>query len=305
VIAMATIAFGPSGFGFSVVLAIAAFALMRYRYRFSLKTFLIATTLLAMWLGLKVKFDLAHERAMTIIANAGGKFSLHDRTPNFPWGVWSDRYDISLWQLKQPASHDVFRSLTDLRSPSLHWLDLENSGITDKSVCYLRKLPGLEFLSLANQTYFGGARIPTYAQNAITDVGLDQLSGLTNLSGIDLSGTDVTDHAFEVVATMPKLMWIKLDGTRVTGINAARLSGLRDLSNLELNGCPISADGIKELSSLRQLGSLGVTNSGLKDSDLDALSILPTIRLIRLRKNIISSEAKNRFLATHANCKIE
>jgi hypothetical protein len=54
VILMATMAFGPSGFGFAVVIALCVFGLMAKRYRFSLRAFLILTTLFGIWLGLKV-----------------------------------------------------------------------------------------------------------------------------------------------------------------------------------------------------------------------------------------------------------
>jgi hypothetical protein len=305
VIIMATFAFGPSGFGFSVVLVVAAFMLMRYRYRFSLRTFLVATALIAMWLGLKVKFDVAHQHAVTTITSAGGKFSVHDRSSNFPWGIWAERYDISLWRLDRPASAEVFKSLTDLRSPSVYWLELANSGITDESVRYVRNLRGIEFLSLANETYYGGALIPNNVQNKITDTGLDQLRGLSSLRGVDLAGTDATDQVLDVVTTMPNLMWIKLDGTHVTGANASRLCQLKFLASLDMNGCHISSEGFRELSKLPQVGSLGLNNTELTDADLDALSNLPNISLIRVGMNKISNEAKHRFVVNHPNCRIE
>ncbi|HVT30472.1 MAG TPA: hypothetical protein VHE81_20855, partial [Lacipirellulaceae bacterium] len=62
VILMAGLAFGPSGLGFVAVIALISFALMIKRYRFSLRTFLIVTTLFGLWLGFKVGHDIRLRR---------------------------------------------------------------------------------------------------------------------------------------------------------------------------------------------------------------------------------------------------
>src|SRR3954467_6584161 len=93
VILMAMAAFGPSGFGFGLVIAILLFGFMARRYRFSLRTFLILTTLFGVWLGLKVSYGRTLQHAISTITNAGGHLAVQDRSPNFLWSIWADNYN--------------------------------------------------------------------------------------------------------------------------------------------------------------------------------------------------------------------
>jgi hypothetical protein len=81
---MATLALGPSGFGFGLVMVAAIFSLMAHRYRFSLRTFLLVVTVLSVWLGLKLDRDLRLRKSLTAMTNADGHLKVLDRTPNFP-----------------------------------------------------------------------------------------------------------------------------------------------------------------------------------------------------------------------------
>jgi len=63
------------------------YALVVNRYRFSLKAFLIVTTSLAVWLGLKIGRDSRLEQAIRIVSDVGGQLKFHDSSPDFPWQV--------------------------------------------------------------------------------------------------------------------------------------------------------------------------------------------------------------------------
>jgi hypothetical protein len=305
VIVMATLAFGPSGFGFGAVIAILLFALMTNRYRFGLRTFFIFTTVLGVWLGLKVGRDLKLQRAITTISNAGGHLKIHDRRPNFPWGLWANRYNLDFYALSEPLTGEQLTQLEAFAPSSLSDLDLTNSGITDENLKFVASLANVEYLSLANDTYGTGERIPGRPQNHITDAGLETIRGLRQLLRIQLGGTDVTDECVKHLLEMPHLKCIYLEGTHVTGNGMAQLSALKDLGILELNGCSISADGYKELSRLTNLISLGLNNSGMTDADLDELNTLSQLGILRLRKNNVSNEAVTRFSEAHPKCIID
>jgi len=302
---MATMAFGLSGFGFGVTVVIFVFALMAKRYRFSLRTFFIVTTILGVWLGLKVGHDFKLQRGITTLANAGGHFKVYDRSPDFPWGIWANRYALDFYSLSEPLNSKQLAHLEAFAPSSLWDLDLTNSGITDESLRFVGRLTNVEGLSLANDTYVTGERIPDRPQNHITDAGLGRIRGLRQLKRIQLGGTDLTDGCVKYLLEMPHLKCIYLEGTGVTGTGLAQLGTLKDLCILELNGCPISSDGFKELSRLPNLISLGLNNSGTTDADLEELNALPQLHILRLRKNQVSNEAVKRFCQAHPKCKIE
>ena len=134
VILMATMAFGPSGFGFAVVVALCVFGFMVKRYRFSLRAFLMLTTLFGVWLGLKVSYDRKLQQAVSTLTNAGGHLVVQDRSPNFPWGIWADNYNIDFYNLQRPLTVDEFSCLERFSPYSIRSLDLNNTGITDNDL---------------------------------------------------------------------------------------------------------------------------------------------------------------------------
>lgn len=302
---LAAMAYGLSGFAFAVVLEASALVMMHRRYRFSLRTFLIVTAIFCVWLGIKTTRDSQQQHVIKVLEDAGGRFTLRDQSPDFPWNVWADRYALSFYNLRQPVTEEDMRQLAMFTSASLCDLHLENAGIDDESLKHFQHLSQLQFLSLANQTYYGGGRIAKDFQNSITDAGIAQLPAFPRLFGIDSSGTDVTDAVIDKILEWPNLHWIKLNGTRVTGLGFSRLVRLKQLATVDLEGCPISSEGFRELSGLFQLNSLDLVNAHMTDADLDALSQLPQIDLLRMNQNSISNEAKSRFVQQHPRCRIE
>ena len=305
VLVMATLAFGPSGFGFGCVIAFIVFAMMARRYRFSLRTFLIATTVFGVWLGLKVGYDLRLQRAITAVTSAGGTLKFCDRSPSFPWGLWADRYVLDFSSLREPLIGEQLAHLEAFAPSSLRNLYLENAGITDENASLLERFTGLESLSVGNRTYLSGGLIPGGPKNRITDACVAELRSLNKLIGIDLCGTDVTDECLKTLAQMHELHWIKLDGTKITGEGIAQLGALKYLNTLDLNGCPISTDGYQELGRLPNVSCIGLSHTGMRDTDLKELNEMPQLTNLLLWKVDISDEALQQFINAHPQCRIQ
>jgi hypothetical protein len=305
VLMMANMAFGLSGFGFGALIVIGALALMAHRYRFGLRTFLLFTTVLSIWLGLKIGRDIRLQQAIATVTSVGGHLKIHDRSPDFPWGLWANRYELDFYGVSKPLSETAFTHLDTFAPANLWDLDLTNTGITDESLKSVGLLGGLEGLSLANETYVSGEKIPDKPQNRITDAGLQEIRELRELIRIQLGGTDVTDEGLKCLAGMRRLRCIYLEGTRITGTGFVQIRSLKDLLSLELNGCPISSDGYAELVKMPNLISIGLNGSGTTDADLDRLSTLPNLDIVRLVGDKVSNDAVKRFSAAHPNCKIE
>ena len=128
---MLAMAFGPSAAIFGVLTCAIAFTFMARRYRFSLRALLLVMTVLSVWLGLKLSRDARLNRALSAIENSGGQLVVHDRQPNFPWGLWKYRYRLGYYELEKKLLERDFLCLEVLAPSSLHWLDLSNTGITD------------------------------------------------------------------------------------------------------------------------------------------------------------------------------
>jgi hypothetical protein len=303
--AMLGMAFGPAAVLFGVIVAAIAWFLIVRRYRFSLRTFLLATTVLGVWLGLKVSHDARMDRALAGITASGGLIKVYDRSQNFPWGLWKYRYHLQFHDLREPLSTKDFSHLRAFGPASLHWLNLANTGLTDRDLEIVASLRGVEYLSLANETYANGEVIPDRPQNKITDAGLARLSGLRNLRGIDLSGAEITDDGLKILAGMPHLVWVYLDATQVKGPGLANLKTHDQLRMLELNGCELTPAAYENVIQLSNLSSLGLRNSGTTDALFALIEENANLGILRLSETQVSDEAVQRFQQSHPNCKVE
>lgn len=302
---MLGMAFGPAAVLFGIIVSAIALALIVRRYRFGLRTFLLATALLGVWLGLKSSRDVSLSRALATIENNGGQLETYDRQPDFPWGLWRYRYSLHFHGLKQPLSANVFAQLQVFAPSSLRSLSLSNTGIADQDLEFVAGLTDLEVLSLANETYTNGEVIRDRPQNNITDTGLARLSHLTKLKGIDLSGTEVTDNGLKILARMPQLIWVNLDGTKVTGPGIAHLRGHPSLRMVELYGCELVPSAFDNLIRLPNLGSLGLRYTPTTDANLQLLQEQTALGILRLQDTNVSNDAVHQFQLAHPDCKIE
>lgn len=298
-------AFGTSAVIFGAIAFAIALAFIVHRYRFSLRTFLLVVTVLSVWLGIKLNRDVKLSRALSNIETSGGRLTLHEKQSDFPWGLWKHRYRLDYYGLKENLNEQDFVHLRVLAPASLQWLDLSNTGITDRDLKSIEGHTHLEYLSLANETYLSGEVILDRPQNNITDAGLARLGQLRDLKGIDLSGTVITDEGLKVLSAMPNLVWVYLNGTQVTGSGLDYLGSHKHLSILELNGCRMMLIGYQELIQIPNLNCLGLGNSGSTDEDLRLLEENTSLGILRLHNTKVSDEAVRQFQQKHPKCKIE
>lgn len=126
---------------------------------------------------------------------------------------------------------EEFRHLTPLTG--LKKLHLgENDGATDEALAHVGKLTGLTELVLWDAP--------------ITDAGLKHLTGLKELTALDLAfATKITTAGLEHVAKLPKLEKLNLAGTKVDNVSAlAGLTGLKELRLGKLT--PAGVDDLKK-----------------------------------------------------------
>lgn len=304
-LAMVGEAFGPSGVTFGLILGGAAFALVKSRYRFSLRTYLVTTTALGIWLGVKVNRDMELERALTGLLEAGGHFRVSGQRADFPWGFSIDQHHLDFFDLATPLDNSNLAHLEAIPPVALLSLGLENTGITDESLGPLGRFTYLKTLSLGNATYMSGDVIPNRPQNHITDEGLRAIRGLSELHGLQLGGTDISDDGLQYLSHIDNLYFLELPGTDITGTGVSHLRSLQKLGSLDLSGCKITPEGFEEILKLKTLTSLYLRNTDLTDQDLDRLSRVPQLQILDVRNNQISNNAIQRFRQTNPKCRIQ
>lgn len=81
----------------------------------------------------------------------------------------------------------------------------------------------------------------------ISDDGVRELRGLTNLRELELDGTLITDAGLSHLSGLRKLEYLKLDETSVTDAGLVHLRGLQELKRLSLNNRYITQGAIEGL----------------------------------------------------------
>ena len=152
-------------------------------------------------------------------------------------------------------------------------LDAPNSGITD--LTGLEHAHNLGWLNLGAEYIAGKGNV-----NSNTVSNLQPLSGLTNLTWLDLQNNNISD--ISALSALKNLIQLELNNNNISDISA--LSTLKNLHTLWLYNNNIS--DISALSTLKNLHTLYLHSNNI--SDISALSTLKNLHTLWLYNNNIS-----------------
>ncbi len=200
----------------------------------------------------------------------------------------SRRYPIDVTSLLLPSE---VVSMPDANLAAVVREAIGSSDLTTHTMLNLRRiyapnrqitdLTGLEHAHTLKELLLGGEWVSGEGyvnSNAVSN--FSPLSGLTQLTGLDLSGTAISD--ISVLAGLTGLTWLSLNDAVISDISA--LAGLTGLTWLSLNNTAIS--DISALAGLTQLTRLNLSRTSI--SDISALSGLTQLSGLDLYNNAIS-----------------
>jgi hypothetical protein len=232
----------------------APFSLLKPRRRwlqYSLRTLLVATTLLAIacsWLAVKLLQARRQREAVVALEKLGGHVIYHWqldaqgqwlRNPQRPGRTW----------LRGLLGDDLFQSV--------HTVELDDTQITDAGLALLERLSQLR------NVHLGGT--------PITDVGLEHLKNISQLQYLFLAGTPVTDAGLEHLKGLSELQELWISDTRVTSAGLEHLKGLRQLHTLDLRRTQVTDAGLDHLKTLSQLHLLWLDDTKVTDVGVEKL----------------------------------
>lgn len=117
--------------------------------------------------------------------------------------------DVNLSLLGEKVTDAELKLLAGLE-PTLVWLNLSRTGITDAGLATVAAFPDIRRLNLSN--------------TAITDAGLASIARLAHVEYLNLYGTAVTDAGLKHLAGMKSLQKLYLWRTQATADGAAELA---------------------------------------------------------------------------------
>ncbi|MGE0143145.1 MAG: c-type cytochrome domain-containing protein [Planctomycetota bacterium] len=127
--------------------------------------------------------------------------------------------DVNLSLLGDAVDDTVFADLTGL-APTLVWLNLARTKVSDEGLAAVAKFPRLRRLNLAN--------------TSVGDAGLAHLRGLRELEYLNLYGTKVSDEGITALAELKSLEKLFLWQSAVSDEGAKKLSAALPSTRIDL-----------------------------------------------------------------------
>jgi len=155
----------------------------------------------------------------------------------------------------------------------------------------VKGFPGLREVSIASD-FFPGRRVcemPSFRRLLVIDLEGDQvrdadvaeLTQATELRGLGLTGSHLTDDALGPLARLPKLKWLRLESPLITDAGLAQLR-VPQLVDLHLALPAVTDAGLGQLQWPAQLGSLYLNLPAVTDQGLCSIPQLANLQAIHL-----------------------
>ena len=190
-----------------------------FSLRFGSRTLFLLIAVTAILLAVMMNSLQRRRIAMVTMRDAGFTMAVETYGPNsFRKALGDDNYfqrphAATAHYLDDEQFEKVCKHMASF--PTLAWLDMSESKITDRSAKEIRRVKSLRYLRLSS--------------TRITDDTIAALVSLPHLQKMWLDGTQVTDASVNDLCQMQSLVELKLSGTEISPRGIARLRmGLRD-----------------------------------------------------------------------------
>lgn len=179
---------------------------------------------------------------------------------------------------------DNARTLGTLAAMPLADLDRqyrEFLNVTDDDLACLPLTPETQNLSLG--------------RTAVTDRGLQHVSGLTDLEWLDVAHTAVGDAGLAHFRSATRLKRLLAGHSRISDAALETIAGFRELEFLDLSGTQITDAGLEHLRSLTKMQELGLGQTQISDAGLEHLSELKNLETLDVSGTRITVEGLQRL----------
>jgi hypothetical protein len=225
--------------------------LERRSLRFSLRSLLLLTTVLCVWLGWQAHRAHEQQAALAFLRGVPVGSIKYDRR--------AEELSVPNW-LRESIGDNFFRSVVEV-----HLTDSVTSENLPEIVSQLRRLPKLETV------YLWHARV--------SDDDLRHLTPLTQIShlGLYFPWQPVTGTGVQHIAEMQNIRQLWLIGNSISNESLAFVPRFRRLETLNVGGSRISDDGICRLTACPRLKQLTLNSCDCTDEGLTAVASIGTL----------------------------
>ena len=125
----------------------------------------------------------------------------------------------------------------------------------------------------------------------LTDAGLQAISSFPLLESLDVSSTGITDNGLIHCATLTNLSTLSLSRTAITGDGLIHFAALANLSTLSLSGTAISERGLRFLTAAPNLQHLELGGTNVTDNMAGSVQGMPQLITLNLCGSLITDSA--------------
>lgn len=283
----------------------------RYRFfRYSLRTFFVAITTLAVLIGWWSQSALRQKEAVAfIVSNMGGCVwydypqdpSNFGAPPPIPepflsfFGVdfFYNVIGVGLHRVGNPAS-PTRESISNLAAfPHLQALVIERSDLTNEDLRVVGSCHRLQ-------------RLQILRKSAVTDEGIGYLSQLHQLQTLELHEIRIAEASSRVIARLPALNELDLVDAELPEDAFVQISSMKQFNKLSLAGSKgVTKDTLRQLSHLTTLSALELTaTTRITDDGLPELARMKKLRTLRLNYTRVTIDGVSRLHALLPQCDI-
>lgn len=273
--------------------------LRRFRQyiRFSLRSFLVVSSALAVTLGLHLRSSGTQKSAIEGIRKQGGRVRYDFQ---YPSGLYGDEHfdsqaeSIVPDRLLESFGIDFFHSVVFV---SMAYTDdngqrVNNSNYSDAAMEFIGQLPQLRVLHLSN--------------TQATDKSLEHLKCLTNLENLFFwNATQVGDEGVSCLSRNKRLRYIHIDGANLTDRSMRVFASFSHLEGLSAQGNHFSNRALELIKESKQLKKLfvGLGDGGIDDAGMRHVSEMKNLEKLGLQGCPLT-DCGIRELSTLANLRV-
>lgn len=278
----------------------------RHWVRFSLRTMLLLTTVIAVWFGTVGRSARIQKTVVELVREVGGEVHYafqYDHNGNLQVNAehWAPKW------LRDSIGDDYFMTVVDVVLPSTR--DAGKYYDVDATLEHLVPLKGLQGLTIkAQQLTDNGLEIVSrfthlvrlnISSTWVTDMGIAHIGKMTQLKSLFVAVPRMSDAGIELLSQNKELESLKIYGGSFTGDGFAHLVSLSDLRSLSLHGRhgegeKVTDGVLKHICQLTKLENLSLSNIIITEFGLGHLKKMTNLKSASLPMRSISiEEAKN------------